>query len=137
MTARAKRDRGSATVELVVLTPVFGALLLLLMTYGRVGIARIDVDGAARMAARELSIARDPAGSIGRAEQVAAATLAVGSPACRSMTFNATIDAASVTVEVGCVTEFVAPVLDLHLPGSTTVTATATEPRDAFREYGS
>ena len=56
MSAR-RSDRGSVSVELVILAPLFGLLLLGVIAVGRVSNARADVDAAARMAARDLSIA--------------------------------------------------------------------------------
>ena len=53
-------DRGSASVELAILAPLVGILLLAVVVVGRVQVARADVEGAARSAARELALARDP-----------------------------------------------------------------------------
>ena len=52
------RDRGSASLELVLLTPVLLALLLLVVTAGRYGAARSDVDAAGRDAAAPASLER-------------------------------------------------------------------------------
>ena len=99
MTAR-RSDRGSVSVELVILAPLFGLLLLGVIAVGRVSNARADVDAAARMAARDLSIARDPQSRLADVERTVAETLDVGSPSCRSMSMNASIADDSIEVTV-------------------------------------
>src|SRR3954447_21158169 len=72
MAADTKRtDRGSATLELVLLTPALIALLLLVAAGGRIEQARGQLDGTAREAARAASVARTPADA-----QAGAATIA-------------------------------------------------------------
>ena len=126
-------DRGSAAGELVILAPLFGLLLLGVAAVGRVQNARADVDGVARMAARDLSIARDPHSRLGPIEQQAAATLDVGSATCRTMSFQALISATLIDVSVACTAELQQAAL-LPVPGTMTITGTATEVRDAYRE---
>lgn len=126
-------DRGSVSVELVILAPLFGLLLLAVMAVGRVQNAHADVDAAARMAARDLSIARDPHGRLATVERMVGATLEVGSASCRAMTFEAVITALQIDVAVACTAELQDAAL-LPVPGSMTVTGTATEVRDAYRE---
>jgi Flp pilus assembly protein TadG len=128
-------DRGSASVELAILAPLVGILLLAVVVVGRVQVARADVEGAARSAARELAIARDPTGVIGAVESGLAETLDVGSPSCRTMTFTPAVTGEWVTVTVACVVDLDDAAL-LPVPGSMTVTATATEVIDTHRERG-
>jgi Flp pilus assembly protein TadG len=130
-----KDDRGSASVELAILAPLVGILLLAVVVVGRVQIARADVEGAARSAARELAIARDPATVIGAVESGLAETLDVGSPSCRTMTFTPAVTGEWVTVTVACVVD-IDDAAVLPVPGSMTVTATATEVVDTHRERG-
>src|SRR5687767_2740563 len=69
--------RGSAALELVLMTPVLLVLLLFVVFVGRLAAARGDVDRIARDAARTASFARSPA------EAVTAAELSVdGSAPC-------------------------------------------------------
>lgn len=56
-----KSERGSAAVEMVLMTPVLLCFLLLVVEGGRLTTARNDVDFAARAGARAASIARSPA----------------------------------------------------------------------------
>lgn len=126
-------DRGSASVELVILAPLVGVLLLAVVVVGRVQVARADVEGAARSAAREIAIARDPHAAVAAAESGAGSTLGVGSPSCRAMTFTSSITEEWVTVTVGCVVDLDDAAV-LPIPGAMTVTATATEVIDTYRE---
>ena len=52
------RDRGSMSVEMVLLTPAFVVLMLFLVGVGRVVEAQGQADGAARDAARAASVQR-------------------------------------------------------------------------------
>lgn len=126
-------ERGSASIELVILAPIIAVLLLAVVAVGRVENARADIEGAARSAARDISISRDPEGAVDRARDTAAAMVRVGSPGCRSFNFQSSIDQARVTVSVSCVAD-----LDddniLPFPGSMTLDASATEIIDVYRE---
>ena len=126
-------DRGSIAVELAILAPLIGVLLLAVVAVGRVQNARADVEGAARSAARDLSIARDPTASIGRVRESTAATLNVGSPGCRTFTFTPSITVEQVTVTVACHADLEDAAV-LPLPGSMTLSASATEVVDIYRE---
>ena len=81
-------DRGSMSLEMVLVTPLFVAFLLFLAGAGRMVDAKSQVDGAARDAVRSASIAR----SAPAAQRLAAETAAAGmagpagapaDPACR------------------------------------------------------
>ena len=126
-------ERGSASVELVILAPIIGVLLLIVVAVGRVENARADIEGAARSAARDLSIARDPAGAVGRVRESTAAMVRVGSPGCQAFTFTPTIERTKVTVAVSCQADLQDDNI-LPLPGTMTLGASATEVIDAFRE---
>ncbi|HWL41771.1 MAG TPA: TadE/TadG family type IV pilus assembly protein [Ilumatobacter sp.] len=130
---RLRDDRGSVSVELVVIAPLFGLLLAAVIAVGRVHNAHADVDAAARMAARELSIARDPSARLAQAEQSAAITLDVGTKSCESMSFQAVITVERVEVTVACAVGLQEAAL-LPLPGTMMISATASELRDRYRE---
>jgi len=66
-------ERGSMTVEFVVLTPLLLVLMLFLVLAGRVVEAHGQVDGAARDAARAASLARSPGGAQAAADQAVSA----------------------------------------------------------------
>jgi Flp pilus assembly protein TadG len=126
-------DRGSVSVELVILAPIIGVLLVAVVAVGRVENTRADIEGAARSAARDLSIARDPHAAIGRVRESTAAMVRVGEPGCRHFTFNATIDKTNVAVDITCVADL-SDAAVLPLPGSMALHASATEQIDVFRE---
>ncbi|WP_235206597.1 MULTISPECIES: TadE family protein [Actinomadura] len=69
-----EKDRGSMSLEMVLVTPIFVAFLLFLAGAGRMVDAKSQVDGAARDAARAASIAR----SAPSAQSLAADTAAAG-----------------------------------------------------------
>jgi Flp pilus assembly protein TadG len=79
------RERGSASLELVLLTPVLLVLLLLVVLGGRYAQARSDVDSAARDAARAGSLARSPEAAADAAEEAAARRLADRDIVCREL----------------------------------------------------
>lgn len=126
-------ERGSASVELVILAPLVALLLAGVVAVGRVQHARADVEAAAAMAARELAMSRDPASRLGAAQAIAAATLDTDGPSCTAVGFHAAIGETTVVVSVSC-TVSVQDAALLPLPGSMTVTATASEVRDEWRE---
>ena len=128
-----RSDSGSATVELVILTPIFGLLLLAVVAVGRVQNARADVEGAARSAARDLSIARDPAASVGRVRSDVASMIRAGSPGCRTFTFTPTFTPDTVTVTIACEADLQDAAL-LPFPGHLSLTGTASEIIDRYKE---
>jgi Flp pilus assembly protein TadG len=126
-------ERGSISVELAILTPIFALLLLAVVAVGRIQNSRADIESAARSAARDLSIARDPAAAVGRVRAAISQMVNVGSPGCQTLTFTPTITPETVTVVVGCIADLQDASI-LPLPGHMTLTATATEAIDRFRE---
>jgi Flp pilus assembly protein TadG len=70
-----RRERGSISVELVVLAPGLALLLLLIAAGARVVEVQGHIDGAARDAARAASVARSYAEAVQAAQQAAQADL--------------------------------------------------------------
>ncbi len=126
-------DRGSVTIELAILTPLFALLLAFLVLVGRVQSGRADVEAAAHSAARTISLARDAEAGTDAARQDAESVLRIGSPTCTTMSFLPTIADGRVTVEIACEVDLAAAAL-LPVPGSMTVSASAIEVIDRFRE---
>jgi Flp pilus assembly protein TadG len=129
-------DTGSSTVELTLLTPLLVGLLLFVILCGRTVSVQLDVDAAAHDAARAASIARTVPAATTSARDAALATLATRGAVCP--TPSITVDTAGmrpggvVTVSVTCRV----PLRDLALlgvPGTRTVTSTASSPIDVFR----
>jgi Flp pilus assembly protein TadG len=79
-----RHDHGSVTAELVLLTPVFVLLLLLVAFAGRVGRAQTSVRHAADQAARAASLRQTPGQAAADARAVAVAELNDSSVSCVS-----------------------------------------------------
>ena len=136
MTARVCSDRGAATIELVVLTPVLLTMLLLVVFLGRITSARADVDEAARDAARAASVARTSVAASTDGEAAARASIDNGGPSCRMLSVQ--VDTAgfgpggTVSASVACRVEL-SDLGPLDLPGTTTLFSTFVEPVDRYR----
>ena len=126
-------DRGSISVETAILVPALIAAMALVVVVGRVGNGKLDLDAAAQSAARTISIARSPTQAVADAERAARATLRVGSPTCREWNFEAHPTPTEVTVEISCVVDLSAASM-LPVPGSRTMSSSATEVIDRYRE---
>lgn len=130
---RSRGEAGSITVELVILAPLVGILLAGVVFVGRIEAARADIEGAARTAARTLSLARDPDAMMAQVRDDVASTLHVGSATCRQFDFDAQPSPTEVTVTVSCQVDLQAAAV-LPVPGSMRVSATSTEIVDRYRE---
>lgn len=133
MRQRSTGDRGSASVELAVLAPLVGLLLGAVVLVGRVQLARADIEGAARSAARDLSISRDPYAAVESVRASLMDTLDVGSPTCRTLSFAPDIGSTRVAVTVTCTVDLQEAAV-LPVPGSMSVSASASEVIDTYRE---
>lgn len=136
--ARRRHDEsGSIAAELVLVTPLLILLLLFVVALGRLASARIDVNGAAAVAARAASIARDPTAATATAQQTASAALAGDGVACASL--NVATDTAAfapggeVAVTVTCAVDF-ADLAGLHIPAATTVSSSSMSVVDTYRQ---
>ena len=129
-------QRGSAAVELVLVTPVLIALMLFVVAGGRLAASRADVDAAARDGARAASIARSPALADRDGNTAAEATLTDRDVSCRALTV--TVDTSefrpggAVAATVSCEVDL-ADLTGLGLPGRRTVSSRFVEPVDTFR----
>src|SRR3954468_20752445 len=88
MSTRTKSDRGSASMELVLITPVVLVLLLFVVAGGRLVLARERVDAAARDAARAGTIARSAPTAQADARRAADDRLAEAGVTCRTLDLN-------------------------------------------------
>lgn len=133
---RGGEDSGSASVELVLLTPVLLILLLLVVAAGRIASTRSQVDAAARDAARAGTVARSPGDARRGALDAAQTRLDAGSAGCRTLAVDVDTSAfragGRVTTTVACAVDLGDLTL-LGIPGTRTVTAVAVEPVDSFR----
>lgn len=130
---RRSDERGSASVELAILAPLVGLLLGSVVLVGRVQLARADVEGAARSAARDLSISRDPYVAVDGVRSALMETLDVGSPTCRTLSFSPEIGSTQVSVTITCSVDLQEAAI-LPVPGSMSVSGFASEVIDVHRE---
>jgi Flp pilus assembly protein TadG len=133
-------DAGSSTAEMALVTPLLVMILLFVVLFGRLVAAQMDLDAAASSGARSGSIARTEAAAKAEAERTARDTLAARGVTCQRATVTVSTSGlrpgGAVTVTVSCVVPL-ADLLLLGVPGSRTVSATATSPVDQWRGGGS
>ncbi|WP_331717319.1 TadE/TadG family type IV pilus assembly protein [Yinghuangia sp. ASG 101] len=135
--AGAVRDeRGSATVELVLLVPLLVLILLFVVAVGRFASARGLVDDAAHQAARAASLTRNATAAEQAAYDAAHAALAGAGVTCTSLAV--TVDTKAFTpggrvrVAVSC-TVSLAEMSALGLPGHRTLHGEASSILDEHR----
>lgn len=131
-----KRERGSASVELALLTPVLILFLLLYLGFGRISHAKQLVNDAAAQAARAATLTYlNPGQAQSAAQSTAAQSLAAGRLSCASNTV--TVDTGndrpggSITVRVECQADL-SQAVAAGLPGAVTISASATSPIDVY-----
>lgn len=140
---RTDTERGSAAIEIAVLTPILLLVLAFAVYAGRYAHATTTVDQAAYAGARAASIARTPAQARIDARNAVDAALTQSGTTCASL--SVTIDThgfaspmgtpAATRVTITCTI----PIRDLTLPGiggSRAVTGTATSSIDNHRARG-
>jgi hypothetical protein len=136
---RARDERGSLVVELVVLTPVLVVVLLASLVFGRVTESRQQVVEAARAGAEAAAVLP----TVGTAQWVGSINAVIDllgrSHTCAhaSITIDTShfVPGGYVTAHVSCVV-LLSDIGFPGLPGSTTVTASSTAPLDPFRSVG-
>lgn len=126
---------GSATVELVLLTPLLVLLALVAVAFGRATDARLRVEDAAHDAARAASLAYTPDEAERAARQAATAALP-HDLGCTRHTVHLIHDGlepgTTVTAEVACHASL-AGLSATGLPGTLTLHAASTSPVDTYR----
>lgn len=138
---RTHRDRGSATLEIVIVFPAMLLVLAGIVAAGRIALAQQAVQSVAYDTARAASIARDAASARSSAQQVAALSITSNNLNCTPHTVNLTTNGFSAPVGATAVvdTTIVCTVRlsDIALPGipgDVTITRSATSPIDTYRE---
>jgi Flp pilus assembly protein TadG len=133
---RRRDERGSAAVELVLLTPLLVSLMLFVVALGRMASAEGTVDDAARDAARSAANARTEPDARRAGDLLARAVLSENGMECASLDIS--IDTSdwraggSVGVAISCPIRL-ADVAGLGIGGTRTITALFVEPLDTFR----
>ena len=135
-TSGLREDRGSATLELALITPALLLVLLFVVTLGRVATAQEDVDDAAAQAARAASVVPDPAQARGAAREAASAAVAAKSLPCSGL--DVVVDTSAfhpggvIAVDVSCPVGL-GRLAGMGLPGSKVLTSRAVEVIDTYR----
>lgn len=130
--APAPHDRGSATTELVLVTPLLVLLALIAVAFGKLAGARLDADEAAHQAARAASLARSPGEARTEAADAATRSLEGAESSCTSPRISPALGGFApggvVRVTVTCHAA-------LEVPGmsSVDVTASASSVVDLYR----
>ena len=138
---RWRDDRGSESVELAILLPVGLLVVAMLVVGGRIALAGDRISGVAGIAARDASLARSAA----VAQQIATdtATTALTSQGLHCIDVQVSVDTSGFTTSPGTsawVTVAVSCTVNLSdigvagLPGSRTLTDSATSPLDPARD---
>jgi len=135
------RERGSASLEMVILAPALLLVLAVLVFAGRLALAQQAVTAAAADAARTASIQRTPTAAATAARTSATTGLTGQGLSCAVV--DVRVDAGAFAAPVGVPASVAATVectvnlADLAIPlipGSTVVSATMTSPLDTWRE---
>ncbi len=136
---RRESERGSVTVELVLVIPIFVVLLLIIVALGRASTASIQVQDAAHAAARAATLATTPAAAEQAAEQAASQALASTGTTCRSVNVSADVGALTpgsmVRVTVSCAVNY-QDLSGIALPGARTISATSSSIVDLYGTTG-
>jgi Flp pilus assembly protein TadG len=130
------RERGSATAELVLVTPLLILFVLFIVGLGRLAHARALVNDAAAQAARAATLQYlSPGQATAAAQQTAAAALASAGLACASQ--STSVDTGqdhpggTITVTLTCQVNL-SNVTAAGFPDSTTLRASFTSPIDTY-----
>lgn len=130
------RQRGSLTVELVVLTPIIVLFVLTALAFGRFELAREQVIGAARAGAEAASVVPTAGAAQAAAVNAALPVVADEAHACTQLHVVAEtenfVPGGSVSVTVSCQISY-ADLLIPGVPGHTEVRAVVSAPIDPFR----
>lgn len=126
-------ERGSASLEAVLLVPVLIVVLGVTLGLGRVVAGRNDADDAASEAARAASLARSAADAGAAASGAVARRLAADGSVCRDPAIETDTAAfhpgGTVTVNVTCTVDLAGT----YLPARAKVTARSVQPLDPYR----
>ena len=136
---RIRGEEGQAIAELVIVAPVLLIIIVLMVALGRVDSAQGDVESAARAGVQEAVVQADTGAAQAQATAAATNTLAGAGLTCPAPQITTDtsnfVAGGTVSVTVTCVTSL-ADVSVPGVPGSKTLTASATAPIDEFRTIG-
>ncbi|GHJ35442.1 TadE/TadG family type IV pilus assembly protein [Streptomyces sp. TS71-3] len=129
-------EKGSASVELVLVTPLLVLLLLVVVALGRLADARLIVGDAAHQAARAASLARTEGEARVQAQLVVSTALDQAGASCARLRLQVVTaglaPGASVTARVSCTADL-GDLTRTGIPGRITLEETAISVVDTFR----
>ena len=129
-------QRGSASTELTLLTPLLILLLLFLVLCGRLADTKLRINDVAHQAARAATLARTPNQAMAEARATADAALASAGVTCQSLTVSTDTQGmrpgSTVTVDIAC-TVGLDDLTLLGVPGSRTFASSFSSPIDVWR----
>lgn len=129
-------ERGSAALELVVVTPLLVLLLLVVVALGRLADARLIVADAAHQAARAASLTRTEAEARTQAQRAANTAIKNSGSACTrprvTLTTNGLAPGATVSVRISCTADL-GDLTRTRMPGHVALSGTAFSVVDAYR----
>ncbi|MDQ1024774.1 Flp pilus assembly protein TadG [Streptomyces umbrinus] len=133
---RDDRERGSAAVELVLVTPLLVLVLLVVVALGLLVDARLIVADAAHQAARAASLTRTEKDARAQAQQAAGAALRAAGASCTRpsvrLTTGGLTPGATVTARVSCTADL-GDLTRTGLPGHVPLAGTAFSVVDTYR----
>jgi Flp pilus assembly protein TadG len=136
-----RSEDGSSSVSFVLIAPALVLVIGFLIFAGRISIAGNVVESSAAAAARDASLARTESRSVANASDAARRVMSQQGVNCSSL--NVDIDTSGLRVplgQIGTVRATVTCHADLSdigipgIPGSKTLTSTASSPVDAYRQ---
>ena len=132
-------ERGAMAIEVVVLTPLLVAAIMVIAAGGRYVDARGQVNGAAYAAARAASLTRNQEAAVQAGTQAAEQSMSRRGLACANLAVS--VDAADFNPggDVGATVTCVADLSDVvgvgGIPGSKTFAFTAVVPLEEHRDF--
>jgi len=133
---RPRSETGTAVLELVLLVPVFVMFVFVAVGLGRLGLARGNIDAAARDAARAGSLTRSGDDAVAAATAATNDSLAANNLTCADLAVD--VDTGQfrpggfVRVDVTCRVEL-ADLVGMWTPGASTMTARGVAVVDSYR----
>ncbi len=131
---RAADERGSMAVEVVLMTPVLVAFLLLVVAFGRYVAVQGDMEAAARDAAREASLQVSSGAASDAARKVVNDSLDDGTDCTQISVGGAWRPGGEVVVRMHCDVSLSGLGL-IGLPGSVGIDTESAVPLDPYRRY--
>lgn len=133
---RLRDDEGSVSTEIALsYVPLMVLAALAIIACLRLVSANSDVHAAAAAAARQASLVRTPAGAVAAGKDAAAATLQGRNMTCQphttTLNTGGMTPGGQVSVTVDC-TVHLEDLFGLGLPGSVTLSSTASQPVDRY-----